>query len=502
MGRTMVVLHFRLRRGALGAILIGMVGCSESGGTGKDVEHDARASDMASDDGSALDAGPSADADPAPDAGLREDVGPNDGAPQDSGPPDAYLGLFDERPPTPCTGEVTRLATDQTLGFEQLAEVPPGYLFFAGDADGNGRAELYVNDGYVDPVLGEQNYNLVSSILELDEAWQSRGRVRSFRTKGFGDLDGDGRAELLGFDNFDMNDGDRGSGRAAVVRANRVEDEWMYDGVMASLVHVNGLGVRYTQVGPVIFTQLLDADGDDAIDFLAASPAILHEWDGETLREVYKNEDSLRPGGEPHGAVTFGDYDGNGRPELILPGNHDEDGPLYTHFRVVESTGDDAYALKYRLTAGVHAGVVASTGDVEGDDRPEFLVGGDYGLCMRYELWRAGAQRPYERVWRLDTAFGFDYPHQQTGTAFGDTDGDGDDELLIGMERTVALFEWDGVAYQQIFGVRCEDCAWTPVWLDDVDGDGRAELIFHQQHGAFVRFPPTPDVIQVYRRLP
>ena len=70
----------------------------------------------------------------------------------------------------------------------------------------------------------------------------------------------------------------------------------------------------------------------------------------------------------------------------------------------------------------------------------------------------------------------------------------------------MALFEWNGVTFEQIFGTwTCDDCGWTQVWLEDLDGDGRKEVIFNRASGAYLRehSPPylQPGGIAIYRRL-
>lgn len=121
-----------------------------------------------------------------------------------------------------------------------------------------------------------------------------------------------------------------------------------------------------------------------------------------------------------------------------------------------------------------------AVGDIDGDGTPEFLTG-QPSVCAMFNVFDAVGNDDYERIWTFGArgARGI-HPTGVTehGARFGDTDGDGDDELAIAIGAWFAVFEWDGETFQRIFATRlCDECWNTSVEFADLDGDGRDSLV-------------------------
>ncbi|MCB9543550.1 MAG: VCBS repeat-containing protein [Myxococcales bacterium] len=118
-------------------------------------------------------------------------------------------------------------------------------------------------------------------------------------------------------------------------------------------------------------------------------------------------------------------------PQLVAPRRHDE--------HLVALGGEADVGLWQDQQCAVR-----DTGDLDGDGRPEFLIGGSPNDCMRFEVWTGVADEAYVRLARVDYVGRDSIPTNQGITAFGDLDGDGDAELVINVCDAIVAWGWDG----------------------------------------------------------
>jgi hypothetical protein len=114
------------------------------------------------------------------------------------------------------------------------------------------------------------------------------------------------------------------------------------------------------------------------------------------------------------------------------------------------------------------------------------LVAAGPGGCTRYQLWSTDGDDHLRLLWEYDHQY-MDLAGSVHPLKFGDVDGDGDQEAVINMGLIMTVWDWrpdaaspSGGTMVQIFGERITrpQVAHGPTFAEDLDGDGRAEIIF------------------------
>ena len=170
------------------------------------------------------------------------------------------------------------------------------------------------------------------------------------------------------------------------------------------------------------------------------------------------------------------DLNGDGKLEIVAP--------FYSTF-VFDSKGrllGKGTATKGRVYA---PGVVA---DLNGDKRPEIVVGGNDGTVAAYDL--VGGKLRLVPGWPASTCSGGQCPEAR-GMAAADLDGDGRDDLVVTPDqgggpvvaaysgaRLAAGLTGDTAQLARFLGIEDPDFrgGGHPL-LRDTDGDGRADLV-------------------------
>lgn len=185
---------------------------------------------------------------------------------------------------------------------------------------------------------------------------------------------------------------------------------------------------------------------------------------------------------EPQALEVMKDLDGDGRDEILYasPGE----------FAVLEAGGDDMYQqtstgqLLYDDGDLVNAEVLVDGGDLDGDGKKEFLVGGlktishpsDPFIYVLF-LFEAVADNDFQVVATFTGPFD---AKSASSAAIADVDGDGDREIVIAVVD-VTIYKSAG------------NDSWKPIWTGnnlhqpnwmlgagDHDQDGKEEILFRQ----------------------
>ena len=344
-----------------------------------------------------------------------------------------------------------------------------------GDVDGDGRAEVIVqidaansggNDFWVmkfDPVAGNwRHLSPTGDPLEAD--LDCSGLPNAGRSVSIGDVDGDGRAEVI----------------VQIDAANSGgNDFWVmkFDPAAFSPAH-------WQHLSPIP-GHALEADLDCSGLPNAGRSVSIGDVDGDGRAEVIVQIDAANSGGNDFWVMKFDPAAGSWRHLSPIPG----------------------HALEADLDCSglPNAGRSVSIGDVDGDGRAEVIVqidaansGGNDFWVMKFDPaagnWQHVSPIPGHALEADLDCSGL--PNAGRSVSIGDVDGDGRAEVIVQIDAANSggndfwVMKFDPAAgnwqhLSPIPGHALEadfDCSGLPnaglsVSIGDVDGDGRAEVI-------------------------
>ena len=324
----------------------------------------------------------------------------------------------------------------------------PAYRFTQsvawGDVDGDGDLDLLVGNDY----SSSQLYRNDSGTLTLDTVWNPA--LRLTKSVAWGDVDGDGDLDLL--------------------VGNSNTPNQLYRNNSGTLTLDTAWNPEPSHTNSVAWG---DVDGDGDLDLLVGNDGY-----GESSR-LYRNaggtltlDATWSPVTNTTTSVAWGDVDGDGDLDLLV-GNDGEPNQLY-HNTGGTLTQDTAWNPITRTTQSV------AWGDVDGDSDLDLLVGNDGEPNQLYR--NTGGTLTLDTVWNPIT-------RTTTSVAWGDVDGDGDLDLLV---ENSGYYDYTchchvkepNQLYRNTNGTLTLDPAWNPepgnttslAW-GDVDGDGDLDLL-------------------------
>jgi hypothetical protein len=185
------------------------------------------------------------------------------------------------------------------------------------------------------------------------------------------------------------------------------------------------------------------------------------------------------PAGNTMRGIAAQDLDGDGKPEIVT-GNQD-DGNISV-FKNNSSVGNIAFAPRVNFTAGGGATTVAIA-DIDGDGRPDIAVANYFSgtISIFRNLGLAGDITTNS----FAPAMNVNAPATPFGLAFGDIDGDGKLDMVVGGEgnsQTIAVYRNTAVTGSITTNsfapvVNFAAPGWVNfVALSDLDGDGKLDI--------------------------
>ena len=163
----------------------------------------------------------------------------------------------------------------------------------------------------------------------------------------------------------------------------------------------------------------------------------------------------------------FGDFSGGGHTDVAC-------GDGANHIYVFEAKGNHQYPLVAVCTtaadtAGDQVNRLAASPHISLDGKPGFVAFVNNPNMDRLMVYQSNGQGGYEQTWCTGEGFNFG-----KCLATGDMDGDGLDEIGLGLEYWTGLYKCVGPGnYELVWSL---DSGYGGCTIRDVNGDDRAEL--------------------------
>lgn len=229
----------------------------------------------------------------------------------------------------------------------------------------------------------------------------------------------------------------------------------------------------------------LDADGDpdlllaNKIDPADPMTARIYRFEnvGTMDRPVLRRRDALPIEGRFHYAPALADIDGDGDLDLVL-GTWNEGVWLYRNTGTpAEPRFEETGSLLVDLTRGSHA--TPALGDADGDGDLDLLVGESSGELNMYE--NEGTSKEPRFVLVSDTFQGID-AGRRSNPALADLDGDGALDLILGGESGEIVFrrglgKRGTIAFASGLSTLRVTDGLAAAAFGDLDGDGDPDLL-------------------------
>ena len=173
------------------------------------------------------------------------------------------------------------------------------------------------------------------------------------------------------------------------------------------------------------------------------------------------------------------DLDGDGLEEFSVSASFAEGPPDLVGrgaLRIMEYDPAVGYVVRHQAIAPFYLPYWQATGDVDGDGHPELLYGGPADNCRWLGLYHAIANDTYALKW--GGSFNDPEGYYINEARMGDTDGDGDDEVILPSGCHVRVLEWNGTGLVQVADITVgEHCDEPDAFPADLDGDGADEVV-------------------------
>ena len=259
--------------------------------------------------------------------------------------------------------------------------------------------------------------------------------------------------------------------------------------------------ISQIDVGSESVASLVDLDGDGDLDMLLGnkidpadlsnSRVFLFENEGSATGPVFRRKGEFELPGAYHNAPAFGDLDADGDLDMLLGTWRDEiryvrnDGSATTpRFTLVDS----AYV---EITRGSNA--TPTLGDLDGDGDLDLVIGESSGALNYYENTGSASNPNFEFV---SDEYGDIDVGRRSFPKLRDHDGDGDLDLIVGTESDgIRYFRNDGgprspdfVEADGFFPAPDELPLFSTPEFGDLDGDGDPDLVVGTAGGGLYYF--------------
>ncbi len=358
------------------------------------------------------------------------------------------------------------------------------------DPDGDGDQDLFWGDFFEAGLLWFENTGTCREPhLRKDHVrFPPEDPVISsgYNAPSFGDLDGDGKLDLLV--------GSLGGSYDPI--KTTIQNLYYYTrDAGGRFVRRSNQFLPMIDVGAESIPATMDVDGDGDQDLLLANKIDIAErrtariyWyenTGGAKAPAFRMRGALPITGRYHWAPAVGDLDGDGQLDLLL-GNF---GASLAWYRGTGRPADFVLADSALVTITRGSQTTPALGDVDGDGDLDLMIGEASGVLNFY---RNDGSRTAPRFTLVSDGFQDIDVGRRSAPALADLDGDGDLDLLMGSDD-------QGLQLYRNHGTRSKprwvpDPSFRPGMLPpvtapavvDLDGDGRPEILVGNSGGGIV----------------
>ncbi len=286
--------------------------------------------------------------------------------------------------------------------------------------------------------------------------------------KTVGDTDNDGLLEILAYDRENT----------YLIESKTV------DGYPSKVIWVN----PYLSGGVIV-----DLDGDGITEIVGTdnnnNRILIFESIGDNSYSRTAELPNVSEGKNIYSKdFAIDDFNSDGVLDLVVG---DSEGELF----VYSAIADDQFRLSLTATIlgtgmtlgelNVDAVLHLSSGDLNGDGQPEFVVGGTESLpdvpstppLWKFQVFRYDLGR-YRAIWEQTIS-----PYRISGNSVKvvDVDGDDLDELVILAFPNLYVMEWDGTAFVPIYHQEVNET--STLFSADMNGNGFQEFFVNSEEG-------------------
>lgn len=368
------------------------------------------------------------------------------------------------------TGSTIAPAYDQVLSIPLVADldgdaIPEVVIVTHDKGDGSCDSGF----GYIRALDGSDGTEKWDASVD---AYSDAGRVAFCRTPAIGDLDGDGRAEIVAIRFGGGLIALHGDGSLAwtATESDGVTPFASYFpwATAVALANMDGDGSPEVVAGGVVFDATGKLRVGSGLGAFGKGNAILADVDGDGVQEVLSGSSAMRldgtmlwESGQPDGYPAIGDLDADGQPELVVISA----GTARVHDAVTGTV------LASADMPGVGNGGPPTIADFDGDGVRDFAsaVGDSYTIFS----YVSQPSPEIGVIWSVPT---LDISSSQTGSSVFDFEGDGSSEVLYNDECYLRVY--GGKDGEVLFETASSSgtASLYPVAVD-VDGDNNTELL-------------------------
>jgi len=193
-------------------------------------------------------------------------------------------------------------------------------------------------------------------------------------------------------------------------------------------------------------------------------------------------------------SVSFGDIDGDGRPDMIVTNSGDTSVSV---FRNTSTFGNVSFAVRVNFPSGGSPWSV-SVGDVNGDGKPDLLVANRVSWTVSV-LRNTSTSGAISFLPKVDFATG----SSPYSVSIGDLDGDGKPDMAVANSgsNTASVFKNTSTSGAISFAAKVDFTAGgspASISIGDIDGDGKLDLAVANNgsnNASVFRNTSTPGII-------